>query len=128
MVPDHIVKMAIEEAKKSTYHYKVGCVIFNKKKILSKGHNYERSVKRLLPKFLKYPGSIHAEVDAIIKAKRNLKGCDLLVIRINNKKELRIAKPCQYCMSYIEYVGIRKIYYSISGYPYFEVIGNGNND
>lgn len=107
------------EAKKSHEKQRVGCVIFKQKKIISKGYNTsQKSVKRLHPRFQRWPHSIHAEVDAIIKAKKNLKGCSLLVIRINNNSQFRMSKPCSNCSKYIEYVGIKNIFYSISNYPY----------
>jgi deoxycytidylate deaminase len=111
-----MVEVAKEEALKSDYKMKLGCVIFDKNKIISKGHNYkQRSVKSLTKKFLHWEYSIHAEVDAIIKAKTDLKGMSLLVIRINNKGELMYAKPCKHCSMYIEHVGIKKVMYSIKG-------------
>lgn len=99
----------------------MGAVIFDKNRIVSKGHNYcERSVKKLHPMYQKYPGSIHAEVDSIIKAKRDVKGLSMLVIRINKKEQFRLAKPCIRCMKYIKYVGIKKVFYSIDNYPYIK--------
>lgn len=56
--------------------------------------------------------------DAILKARRELKGSSILVVRINKNNKLRLAKPCIDCMKYIEYVGIRKVFYSLSEYPY----------
>jgi len=108
-----IINKAIHEAKKSKCAFKVGSVIFNKKKIISVGHNHsQRSVRRITKKFIKKENSIHAEVCAIINARQNLKGCSILVIRINNKDEMRLSKPCEYCQNYLEFVGIRDIYYS----------------
>lgn len=114
------IDVAIEEAIKSNHpQHKVGCVIFDKNKIISKGRNYrQKSRKSITKKFISYPNSIHAEVSAIINAKTDLKNMSLLVIRINKKNELRLAKPCSYCLKYINYVGIKKVYYSISNYPY----------
>jgi deoxycytidylate deaminase len=115
------INIAIEEAQKGDHKQMLGCVIFNKKKIISKGHNScLKSVKNLHPKYQKWPGSVHAEVDAIIKAKTDLKGCDMLIVRINKNKQLRLAKPCESCMNYIKYIGIHKIYYTISNYPYIQ--------
>jgi len=115
------INIAIEEAKKSIHKQKIGCVIFNKKKIISKGYNTpSKSIKKLHPKYQRWPNSIHAEVAAIIKAKTDLKGCDILVVRINNDDKFRLAKPCHNCMMYIEHVGIHKIYYSIDSYPYIK--------
>jgi deoxycytidylate deaminase len=118
-----IVDDAIKLAKNGDHKQRVGCVIFHKKKILSYGWNQcQRSVKKLHPKYQRWKGSVHAEVDAIIHAKTELKGTSLLVIRINKKEQLRFSKPCQHCMKYIQHVGIKKVYYSTSSYPYIECI------
>ena len=120
-ISNTFINIAIEEAKKSDHKQKIGCVIFNKKRIISKGYNTSlKSIKKLHPKFQRWPGSVHAEVDAIIKAKKDLKGCSMLIVRVNKKNQLRLAKPCDSCMKYIEYVGIHKIFYTISNYPYVQ--------
>jgi len=114
-----LINIATDEAQKSDHKQKVGCVIFNKKRILSKGHNTcQKSVKKLHPKFQRYPFSVHAEVDAIIKAKKDLKGSSILVIRLNKNNQFRLSKPCSKCMNYMDYVGIKNIYYSIDRFPY----------
>lgn len=116
------VKNAVDEAKKSTFHIKVGAVIFNKSKFVSSGHNHaNRSIKKHHPRFRKTEYSIHAEVDAIIKAKTDLKGKSILIVRINNNDKFRLAKPCKYCLKYIRHVGIKRIYYSVSQYPYIKM-------
>ena len=117
------ISIAMTEALKSDHiKMRMGCVIYSKKRILSLGHNCQRMVKKLHPKFQNWKGSVHAEVDAIIKAKKDLRGSTLLVVRINKKNELRMAKPCNDCMKYIEYVGIKRIYYSLSNPPFIEKI------
>lgn len=120
--------MAIEEAKKSTYpQHRVGCIIFNKKQIISCGHNYGlKNRYNLHPRFQKYKGSIHAEVDAIMNAKKNIKGFDLLVVRINKKNEFRLSLPCTECQKYITHVGIRKVFYSINIFPHIIELIKGN--
>ena len=118
-----LIDAAIKIARNGDHKQRVGCIIFDKKKILSSGHNQcQRSVKKLHPKFQRWKGSIHAEVDAIIHAKTDLKGTCLLVVRINKKEQLRFAKPCQHCMKYIQYVGIKKVFFSTSSYPYIYCI------
>lgn len=113
------LKKAVEEAKKSTFIPKVGAVIFNKGEFISFGHNYaNRSIKKHHPKYRKSKYSLHAEVNAIIKAKTDLNGKSILVIRINNKDQFRLARPCKHCMEYLKYAGIKNCYYSISYYPY----------
>ena len=100
------------EAAKSEHKHKIGACIFNKKRILSIGRNYpSKSVKHLKNKFKKWGTSIHAEVDAIIKAKRDIRGMSMLVVRVS-KSGLALAKPCSFCMEYLRHVGIKNIYFS----------------
>jgi deoxycytidylate deaminase len=80
----------------------------------------QKSAKKLHPKFQRFPYSVHTEVDAIIKARKDLKGASLLVIRVNAKNQFRLSKPCIMCMKYIRYVGIKRIFYSIDRFPYIE--------
>jgi len=108
-----LINKAIEEAERSDNRFRIGAIIFNKKNVISSGHNCSfRSAKHLIPSFQKRKHSIHAEVDAIIKARTDIKGYSLLVIRLNAKGGLTLSKPCSHCMMYIEYVGIKNIYYS----------------
>ena len=119
IVKQSLINLAIEEANKGDHRQKVGCVLFDKKVILSKGHNTsQKSSRKLHPKFQRWPHSVHAEVDSILKARKDLKGSSLLVIRVNSKQQFRLSKPCLNCMKYIEYVGIKKIFYSIDRFPY----------
>lgn len=118
---NRFLELAVKEAQKSIHKQRVGCVIFHKKEVLSTGHNYpQRSAKSLHPRFQRYPHSIHAEIDCILKAKTDLKGASLLVVRLNNQNQLRLAKPCTSCMSYIDHIGIKKLIYTTSNYPYLE--------
>lgn len=123
MISTRLVKKATEEANKVKERYRVGAIVFKGKRILSRGCNtYQKSAKKLHPKFTRWPNSIHAEVDAILKAHRNLKGASILVVRINKAGELRNAKPCAHCMLYLKHVGIRKVYYSTNDCPYVDSV------
>lgn len=123
MISIKFIKKAINEAEKAEERYRVGAVVFKGKRILSRGHNtYQKSAKKLHPKFTRWPNSVHAEVDAILKARRNLKGASILVVRINKAGELRNSKPCAHCMLYLKHVGIKKVYYSTNDYPYIDSI------
>lgn len=115
------LKQAVEEACKSKHTTKVGAIIFDKSKIISKGYNNpHRHVRNLKVKYQKWMNSIHADVAAIIAAKTDLKNLSMLVVRVNKSNQLRLSKPCKYCIMYMEYVGIKKVYYSINEYPYIE--------
>ena len=111
---------AIEAAKKSSYKVRMGAVIFRGKRLISVGHNHPmKAAKHLHPRFQKWPGSIHAEVDAILKAKTDLRRCNILVVRINRLGEIRTSKPCDKCFLYLKLTGIRKVYYTVSGFNYY---------
>lgn len=106
-----ILKLAIEEAKKSNHAHQVAAVIFKGKRIIAVAHNSVRSNK-IPHKFKNFLESSHAECHAIIKAKRNLKDYDILVVRLGKTGNLLLAKPCEFCQEFIEYVEIRNVYYS----------------
>lgn len=121
----HFVEIAVQEAKKSTHLMKMGCVIFKGKTILSKGYNrsYMPTHTKDIPMcYLKWRGSLHAEMAAIFSAferKKNLQGASLLVVRINNQNQFRVAKPCVYCQhGILDLTPIKKVYYSVNEYPY----------
>ena len=107
-----ILNSAIKEAEKSTCLKRVGAVIFNKKIIVSRGHNYTlKSARKLHPKYMRYKGPVHAEMDAILKAKTNLKGMNILVVRLGFSGKLRYSKPCKYCQKYLRATKIKHAYY-----------------
>jgi len=117
------LKQAVEEANKSEFRQKVGAIIFDKNRIVSRGYNDpQRSVRHLKKKFQRWKYTVHAEVAAILKAKTELKGLSILVVRVNNKNQLRLAKPCEWCQRYLDYVGIKKVFYSTNEFPYIETL------
>ncbi|MFA5135331.1 MAG: hypothetical protein WC505_06135 [Patescibacteria group bacterium] len=111
----HILKLAIEEAEKSTHSKaRVGAVIYRKKAILSAEHNKAIAwSNRLAPQFHKSTSlGIHAEAAAILRARTDLRGAEILVVRIGRTGVLRLAKPCAWCWLYLQYVGIKSVTYS----------------
>jgi deoxycytidylate deaminase len=117
------LKYAVQEAQKSDFRQLMGAIIYDKNRIISYGYNTaQRSVKHLLQKYQRWPYSVHAEVAAIINSKTNIKGMNMLVVRVNTKNQLRYARPCDHCLSYINYVKIKKVYFSLDEYPYIDCI------
>ena len=102
---------AFEAAKKSTMLQRHGCVIVRKNKIVSTGINTVVDSCSF---------SIHAEVDAINKAKKVLtksefKNCKIFVVRIGQdsmNNPLKYSKPCPSCMKLINNIGIKQIFYT----------------
>ncbi len=114
MVSDGLIKVACEEAVKSLCQHRVGAIIWDKKTIISVGHNYYlKSRRSYTKKFIKNTG-IHAEVDAITNARTELRGCSILIVRVARNNDLVLSKPCDWCYGYIKHVGLKWLYYSIN--------------
>ena len=112
MILKRLINIAINECRYSDHKQRMSAIIFGKNKIISKGFNTsQKSLRHFLAKFQRWKGSVHAEVDAIIKAKRDLKNMSILIIRVNKNNQLRYSRPCEHCRMYLEYVGIKKIYF-----------------
>lgn len=112
MLFENVVKLAIQEAKKSKHYPMIGAVVFKGKKILGSGHNEIRS-SSLSMKHRKWKESLHAEQAALLNLDWNkLKGCSILVMRVSKTGKLGICRPCEMCQKIIEHVGIKNVYYT----------------
>lgn len=109
-----IINRCLEECYKSTYHIRIGAVIFNNKRIISSGHNGLRTSSNIPDKHKNYINSLHAEQAALLNVDWNkVKGCSILVMKISKTKgSLSNAKPCPMCYKILKHVGIKKIYYT----------------
>ena len=109
-----VLNKCIEEAISSDFKLKVGAVIFKGKRIISSGHNGSRHC-RIHPRYQDYPNSLHAEQDALIGMDwNNVRGCNIIVIRVNPSGKLAESRPCDKCYELLKYVGIKKVYYSLA--------------
>ena len=107
------LSLALKEAEKSKERHKIGAVIFKGSKIISSGHNSLRGCSKIPEKYKRFPHSLHAEQCAILNTTpEKCKRASIIVVRINRKGNLLLAKPCKYCMASLDYVGIKHIYYS----------------
>ncbi len=113
---EKILNKAIEVAKTGPgvgirNNYKLGAVLFNGKEILkAKSNSYKTHPLCLM--FGKYP-YLHAETHTCIShGLDRCSGLSLLVVRINSFGNLVMAKPCIHCERLLNYVGIKKVYYS----------------
>jgi len=118
MVAQYLIRTAIAQAEKSLHrYYRMGAVVWRKKNVIAVGHNVPRKhVPRTdLPlRYRRYPSSIHAEMDALLSANTEVKGAAMLVLRVSANGSLREAFPCPFCLTYLQHVGLRKVYYSTS--------------
>lgn len=105
-----IMEEARIEALKSVMSQKHGAIIFKGSRIIDRGHNYNFGNIIFHNKF-----SVHAEVSAILNAirgKKDIRNCDLLVVRVSKSGMFVNSKPCKSCMNFINQNEIIKTYYS----------------
>lgn len=94
------MRLAIEEAKKSTQPLKCGAVIVKNDLIIAKAHNSQRKTNN---------AAAHAEINAIKQAgnkigNKNLQDCEIYCT----------CEPCIMCLSAILFANIKKLYYGVS--------------
>ena len=95
-------------------------IIYDKRgNILSVGHNsYTKSHPLMKLYSSKVQASehkivLHAEIDALIKAKRRGTPHSIFISRIGAKGDAKLAKPCKICMNALISAGIKKISYTV---------------
>lgn len=105
----------------SDHKYKIGCVIVDKHRVISSGHNSNTKCHSLQAQLdEKYfncfcVGKLHAETSAIIpllKTKGDYSRATLYIYREHKDGSLAQARPCSRCMQLIKQIGISKIKYT----------------
>lgn len=121
MLPGMLM-VAKKLALSSSGEYRLGSVVVKSGRILSRGINKYNMLNNLARKYFGYQ-TIHAEIDALnqIWDKRNIKGTTLFVFRTKKNGEPANSRPCDRCMNAIRDLGVRKIVYTTSIYPFYNV-------
>jgi deoxycytidylate deaminase len=121
---ENIAGALLHKPKSSFKHF---TFIVKGTRILSIGYN---DIQRH-SKLAHYPlGGIHSEADAIgnLSDLNLCRRATLINVRLNNRKELRNAKPCDTCFSLIQRMGFKRIYYSTNyGFEFLD-LRNENSD
>ncbi len=103
-------KMAEQEAKKSTYHHRVGAVVVQGNRLVSRGHNKPQKTH---PKSSNPFRTIHAELAAIINlSPEQLEGATIYVFRWTEGWNPGLAKPCPYCAQMLRDLGVETVVFS----------------
>lgn len=97
---EKFMRLAIEEAKKSSESLRCGVVIVKNGEVIAKTYNSQRESKN---------SSAHAEIKALgvagqIVGNKNLDGCDIYCT----------CEPCIMCVSAITFAKIKRLFYGIS--------------
>jgi deoxycytidylate deaminase len=119
-----LLNIAKNEALKSNFKFKMSAVIFKHNNILSTGRNYGcRSKQGTIPEYQRWPGSIHAEMDAILNCENKIiNNASILIVRLTTNNNFNMAKPCDLCMNYLEKFNFKKVIYTLDKQPYIEII------
>lgn len=105
----------------SNHRCQIGCIVVNKHKIISSGHNSADKTHAFQAKLDKEmfncecAGYLHAEISALlplIKNRIDLTGASIYVYRGMKSGGHGMARPCPRCMSIIRKCGIKSINYS----------------
>ena len=118
-IKEGVIEYVRAIALSSLSRRKVGCVLLKKGRIVVAATNVEGKTHPLQTRLANMVGepyrvSLHAEIRALIKNKRN--GCDtLLVCRVNKRGEFMMSKPCQVCQQAIRESGVKNVYYTTEG-------------
>lgn len=114
-------KSAKSIAELSDHRCKIGCVIVDKHRIISSGHNSNTKCHPIQynidTKFFECNcnGKIHAETDALIylmKIKYDCSRATLYTYREYPDGSLAMSRPCPRCMQLIKQAGISRIKYT----------------
>ena len=105
----------------SDHRCKIGCIIVDKHRVISSGHNSNTKCHPIQAQIdTKHfncfcTGKVHAETSAIIpllKTKEDYSRATLYTYREHRDGSLAMARPCTRCMELIKQIGITKIKYT----------------
>ncbi len=110
------IALALQEASRSSLtDWRIGAVIARGGKVISSGYNrYSGKIDSLSRRYGLEIYSLHAEMDAIVKAEgHSLSGASMFISGFKDKNGNDIVcRPCNKCLKIIELVGIKIVYYT----------------
>ena len=107
-------------------HAKLGCVLVDKHRIISSGHNSSTRCSPLQKKMDtarfgfpdRHRGPVHAETACLLPLIRqgyDMTRSDLYIIRRHKDGSLALSRPCPGCMSLLRANGVRRVFFSVEG-------------
>lgn len=108
-----IIQYAKNACKKSACEHMLAAVIFKGGAVIRVACNENKPLSYRKKYFTHGEPSRHAEMNVIHGIPRDvISGCNLLVVRLNKKGELRSAKPCLACAKALYDAGLKRVFYS----------------
>jgi len=117
---DIIMREAKTTAKKSKMRFKLSCIIIKDGEVCGVGYNTPVLTAKMKGKGYR---SIHAEINALKNATRNLERRGIIlpkgvytaiVVRVRRSGKFGNAKPCERCMSHMRASGVKTVYFTNS--------------
>lgn len=112
-------KAAKAVSELSDHKHKIGCVVVDKHRIISSGHNSNTKCHALQAKLdmerhgCWCPGKLHAETAALLALRgQDLSRASIYIYREHKDGTYGMSKPCPSCEKLIRQAGIRHIYYT----------------
>jgi tRNA(Arg) A34 adenosine deaminase TadA len=105
------IRLAMKVARKSPCSFKIGALVVKGGRVLSWGHNKDKTDPIRIRRPNPYVDKLHAELVAL-HGITETGGCTLYVVRVGRVKSMALAKPCRMCMEMIRKAKIRKLIYS----------------
>ena len=113
---------------------KLGCVLVDKHRIVSSGHNSSTRCSPLQKQIDvarfgnsdKHRGPVHAETACLLPLIRqgyDMTRSDLYIIRRHRNGSLALSRPCPGCMSLLRANGVRRVFFSVEdGYSVEKIV------
>ena len=103
---------------------KLGCVLVDKHRIISSGHNSSTRCSPLQKQMDtarfgfpdQHKGPVHAETACLLPLIRqgyDMSRSDLYIIRRHRNGSLALSRPCPGCMSLLRANGVRRVFFSV---------------
>jgi tRNA(Arg) A34 adenosine deaminase TadA len=112
-------KLAKNTSKYSEHRIKVGAVLLRKDKPISVGFNKTKAPNK---KFITRFDTTHAEVCALATSGKDyLDKTTMYIYREDKKGNIKMSRPCEYCLAELKKFGVKKIYYTTNEAPYWNM-------
>lgn len=108
-----IIQYAKNACKKSSCEHMLAAVLYKGGAVIRVACNENKPLSYRKKYFVHGEPSRHAEMNVIHGIPRDvISECNLLVVRMSKKGELRSAKPCLACARALYNAGIKRVFYS----------------
>lgn len=116
------LNIAKKQALNSNENFRLGACCVKSGRILGAGFNQLGKMNKLVRQYFGHP-TLHAEISALLYMNPlDIKGSIIYVYRIGKLGEPRLAKPCHRCTIALRAFGVKKVIYSTTDHPYFDVL------